>query len=232
VLLNSAVLEMVPTDRIGIRAVGNTIYAYHDSTIIITASDATYPDAGYLWALIDNTDAAIDNFGGGTLTEEEITIMTDALSSFGTLLKIGDGSTAEQFTTIAEVRDISGPALNLGTEEVTPQTAPGGWREHVPTLLSAGEVTFEVNFVPTEETHDPDTGLIALRRQRSAGPMMRTRCPAPRASRASTVRSAQPRSLASATYSASYVFAQPRASATSQAAAASPSGLTRSIGTT
>lgn len=71
---------------------------------------------------------------------------TGALSSFGTLLKIGNGATpTESFTTIAEVRDISGPSFALGTEEVTSHDG-NGWREHIPTLLEAGEVTFDVNF--------------------------------------------------------------------------------------
>lgn len=87
--------------------------------------------------------------------------MTEAISSFGTLLKMGDGGATEAFTTIAEVKDISGPALALGTEEVTSHSSPGGWREHVPTLLEAGEVSFDVNFVPANATHDPATGLIA-----------------------------------------------------------------------
>jgi len=88
--------------------------------------------------------------------------MSDALSSFGTLLKIGDGAgPPENFTTIAEVKDISGPKLEQGTEEVTSHGSAGGWREYVGTLLSAGEVTFDLNFVPTEATHNPSTGLIA-----------------------------------------------------------------------
>jgi hypothetical protein len=87
--------------------------------------------------------------------------MSDAISSFGTLLKIGDGGEPETFTTIAEVLDIGGPELELGTEESTSHDSPGGWREHVGTLLSAGEVTFDVNFIPTHATHNPSTGLIA-----------------------------------------------------------------------
>lgn len=87
---------------------------------------------------------------------------SNALSSFGTLLKIGDGATPiEGFTTIAEVRDIGGPKLEQGTEEVTHHGSPGGWREFIGTLLSAGEVTFDLNFIPTEATHNPSTGLIA-----------------------------------------------------------------------
>ena len=87
--------------------------------------------------------------------------MSDAISAFGTLLKIGDGGDPESFTTIAEVKDISGPSLSLATEEITNHSSPGGWREFIGTLLDAGEVTFDINFIPTHSTHNASTGLIA-----------------------------------------------------------------------
>ena len=87
--------------------------------------------------------------------------MTDALSSFGTFLQMGDGGTPEAFTTISEVRDISGPALGLGTADVTNHDSAGGWEEFVPTILTSGEVSFDLNYHPTESTHDAGTGLIA-----------------------------------------------------------------------
>jgi predicted secreted protein len=69
-----------------------------------------------------------------------------AVRSFGTFLKIGDGaSPTEVFTTIAEVRDISGPSIAVGTEEVTSHDS-GGWREHIPTIIEGGEVSFDLNF--------------------------------------------------------------------------------------
>lgn len=84
------------------------------------------------------------------------------ISSFGTLLKIGDGATpTEVFTTIAEVKDISGPSLKLNTDELTNHGSPGGWKEKVGTLLEAGDLSFDLNFVPTHATHNPTTGLIA-----------------------------------------------------------------------
>lgn len=82
------------------------------------------------------------------------------ISSFGTLLKIGDGGGTEVFTTIAEVLDISGPSLALNTEETTSHSSPGGWKESVATILEAGEVSFEVNFMPEHATHNASTGLI------------------------------------------------------------------------
>ena len=70
---------------------------------------------------------------------------TVAVSSFGTLLKIGDGGGSEVFTTIGEVLDIKGPSFALGTEEVTAHDG-SGWREYVPTLKEIGEITFDINF--------------------------------------------------------------------------------------
>ena len=87
--------------------------------------------------------------------------MSDALSSFGTYLQIGDGGTPEAFTTISEVRDISGPSLAVDTEEVTNHDSAGGWEEYVATIKRSGEVTFDINYEPTETTHDAGTGLIA-----------------------------------------------------------------------
>ncbi len=87
--------------------------------------------------------------------------MTSGISSFGTLLKLGDGgSPTETFTTIAEVKDISGPALKVNTEEVTSHSSTGSYEEHVPTTISAGEVSCDLNFVPTGATHSYTSGLI------------------------------------------------------------------------
>ena len=70
-----------------------------------------------------------------------------AVSSFGTLLKIGDGATpTEAFTTIAEVMDISGPEFTRDTEEVTNHSSTGGYKEYIATLKDAGNVSFDLNF--------------------------------------------------------------------------------------
>ncbi len=86
--------------------------------------------------------------------------MTDAIAAYGVLLKVGDGGTVETFTTIAEVRDIEGPELEAEMKEVTSHDS-GGWREFIPTLLGAGEVSFDLNFIPGDPTHDAQTGLVA-----------------------------------------------------------------------
>ena len=83
-----------------------------------------------------------------------------AISSFGTLLKIGDGAGTEVFTTIAQVMDIDGPGLTLGTQEVTPQTAPDRAKVYIGTLIDGGEVSMDINYEPAGATHDQTTGLI------------------------------------------------------------------------
>ena len=87
--------------------------------------------------------------------------MTNAIAGYGTLLQAGDGAATEVFATIAEVKDISGPGLEMTQEEATSHDSTNGWREFVSTLADGGEVSFEVNFIPTDGTQDASTGLIA-----------------------------------------------------------------------
>lgn len=78
---------------------------------------------------------------------------SSAVSSFGTFLKAGNGGTpTETFTTIAEVKDISGPSWTVDTEEVTNHSTVGGYKEYIPTLLDGGDVTFDLNFY-NDTTH-------------------------------------------------------------------------------
>lgn len=71
--------------------------------------------------------------------------MSSATSGKGTLLK-------REGTTIAEVRNISGPSMKAETIDVTNMDS-GGWREFITSLKDGGEVTFDVNFLPAAATH-------------------------------------------------------------------------------
>ncbi len=73
---------------------------------------------------------------------------TVGTSGFGTLLKAGDGASSETFAAIAEVKSITGPSLSLETLDATHMESPSNYREVLPSFKSAGEVTFEVNFLP------------------------------------------------------------------------------------
>lgn len=86
--------------------------------------------------------------------------MTQAVSSSGTFLKLGDGAEiTEVFTTIAEVKDIDGPGFAQGTEEVTSHSS-NRRREFIATLLEGGEISFEINFF-ADTTQGPTGGLYA-----------------------------------------------------------------------
>lgn len=85
---------------------------------------------------------------------------TAAKSSFGTFIKLGDGASSETFTTVAEVQDIKGPALKLNTEDVTSHSSTAGWVEKIATLLEAGDVSFDVNWIPGHATQSYSAGLV------------------------------------------------------------------------
>jgi len=78
---------------------------------------------------------------------------TIGTSGFGTLLQVGDGaSPTEVFSTIAEVTGLSGPSLSLETIDATHMESPNNFRELIPSLKSAGEVSFDLNFLPGESS--------------------------------------------------------------------------------
>lgn len=88
--------------------------------------------------------------------------MSERYAAIGTLLKVGDGDTPENFTTVAAVSNFTGPSLGLDTVETTALDSAGAWKEYMATLLDAGEVSGTLFYDPAEGTHDDHTGLIAL----------------------------------------------------------------------
>jgi len=80
--------------------------------------------------------------------------MSSAVNAFGTLLK-------RNGTTIAEVTDITPPELGRDDIEVTHHQSPAAWREFIKGLKDAGEVSFTINYIPTNSTHNAGTGLLA-----------------------------------------------------------------------
>lgn len=78
--------------------------------------------------------------------------MTEGVIGLGTLLKIGDGETPENFSAVAEVKDITGPGLTREFAEFTHQQSVGGYREYKPTFKNSGDVTFKCNFLPDDTT--------------------------------------------------------------------------------
>jgi predicted secreted protein len=80
--------------------------------------------------------------------------MTQALFAQGTELR-------RNGTKVAEVVSISGPSISLDTEDVTSHDSTNGWEEMIATILRSGEVTCDINYVPTNSTHrNASGGLI------------------------------------------------------------------------
>ena len=72
--------------------------------------------------------------GSGTITARTVTATS------------GGTNGTEVFTTISEIKSISGPSLKQDLIEVTHMESPSSYREYIASLLDAGEVTFDLNF--------------------------------------------------------------------------------------
>lgn len=124
--------------------------------------------------LADTTDTfrySID--GGSTWEREDIpiagvdtpTLLFDGVYiEFGTVTghTLGDYwefTVATVFTTIAEVVDISGPTFSQSVFDAPSQEVT--WQKRVAGIVSAGEVSFGLNFIPKEATHDDSTGILS-----------------------------------------------------------------------
>lgn len=85
--------------------------------------------------------------------------MTSAVLAQGTLMKIGDGSSV--YTTIAEVKNLSGPQLVVAAVDVTSHDSAAQFREYIAGLRDGGKVTFDVNWIPSGATQGFTTGLLS-----------------------------------------------------------------------
>jgi len=93
--------------------------------------------------------------------------MPNEYSAFGTKLAVGNNETpSEEFTEMAQVRDIDGPGMNMSTIEATHHQSASNMKEYVAGLVDGGEVTFEVVWDPADATHDDTTGFIYLLKNR------------------------------------------------------------------
>jgi len=90
--------------------------------------------------------------------------MSNAIAGPGFLLQCKIGGV---YTTIAEVKDISGPEASVDVVDVTNQSSPDNYEEVIPTLKHGGSTTFDVHFVPDDATIGSDTGIMSFLFDRS-----------------------------------------------------------------
>ena len=90
--------------------------------------------------------------------------MSNAIAGPGFLLQCKIGGV---YTTIAEVKDVTGPEASLDVVDVTNQSSPGQYEEIIPTLHKGGSTTFDVHLVPDDVTLGSDTGLLSFMEART-----------------------------------------------------------------
>lgn len=99
--------------------------------------------------------------GGSAYTFTYVSATAGTLgTSAGTQTAVAMTTTGAVFGEIAEVISINGMSLKLDTVDVTTHQSPGGWKEYIGVSKDAGEISFEINYVPADATHDDTTGLI------------------------------------------------------------------------
>jgi predicted secreted protein len=74
-------------------------------------------------------------------------------AAFGTLLKIGDGTTVEGFNTLVGVRNLGGPEFSLEMIDTTHHSSASAYREMVASFISAGTVNFDLLFDSADNYH-------------------------------------------------------------------------------
>lgn len=80
-------------------------------------------------------------------------------SAKGTLVKVGSGTSPETFTTVGQVRSVSGPTTKATVQDVTTHSTAGNWMEKLATLIDPGSLTFPINYDAEDTTHAFATGL-------------------------------------------------------------------------
>lgn len=85
--------------------------------------------------------------------------MSDAIGGMGIVLKRGDGATpTEAFTAVAEVRNMSGIGVELGTWDATVHSRTDFYTKLKAGLKTLKPITIEVNWIPTNVTHKNASG--------------------------------------------------------------------------
>jgi hypothetical protein len=83
---------------------------------------------------------------------------SEARLGYGTKLLMGDGGSPEEFAEMGEVGDFEeGDSIEL--VEVTNHQSPNNRREYIAGLKDGAEMSFPVNYIPADPTHDRSTGI-------------------------------------------------------------------------
>ena len=143
---------------------GASVYQGHRTAAYWVEIDLADTIDTYKWSRDGGVTWEAENIpiaGAATAMELELGLLIEFAAITGHTL--GDYWTiavAPVFTTIAEVVDAAGPGIEQATHDAPSQDIT--WMKRVAGLVSAGDHTFDVNFIPKDATHDGTPGLVAL----------------------------------------------------------------------
>ncbi len=80
---------------------------------------------------------------------------------YGTLFKVGNGASPEVFSTLAEVRSISGFGQKAGLVDMTNLDSLNKAMEYIAAMSDGVQMTVECNWIPTNASQSLATGLVA-----------------------------------------------------------------------
>lgn len=92
-----------------------------------------------------------------------------ALPAINTLLQYGSGTSPETWTTIANVSSYGGPTFAGNVVDVTSHSNDNAWRQKIVTLLDAGEIPFDLFFIPGSTVHNAILEFFMVRGNGTAG---------------------------------------------------------------
>ncbi len=67
---------------------------------------------------------------------------------------LNTGASPDTWVTVGEVSNITPPSFARDAQDATHTESPEGWREFIPGLKDAGEISVELNLVPDSDSMD------------------------------------------------------------------------------
>lgn len=77
---------------------------------------------------------------------------------FGAHIMKGDGQSPENFVAVLGLKSITGPQIKRDMVDVTDMDSATNFKEFIGGLVDAGEVSFDANFMPRDETQNQSDG--------------------------------------------------------------------------
>lgn len=141
-----------------------SIYQGHLAETYRVHIDGTGTTDTFKWSRDDGVTWEAENVpiaGAAAAMQLELGLLIEFAAITGhTLDDYWTIAVAPVFTAVAEVVDSAGPGIEQATHDAPSQTTD--WMKRVAGITSAGDYTFDVNFIPKDATHDGTTGLLAL----------------------------------------------------------------------